>query len=39
MGSTGAGSHAGGPGDVAALVTATLANRWINGTVLDIHGG
>lgn len=39
IGSTGAGSHAGAPGDVAALVTATMANRWINGTVLDIHGG
>ncbi len=39
IGSEGAGDHAGGPGDVAALVTATLANRWINGTVLDIHGG
>lgn len=39
LGSTGAGGHAGAPGDVAALVTATLANRWINGTVLDIHGG
>lgn len=39
LGQEGAGGHAGAPGDVAALVTATLANRWINGTVLDIHGG
>jgi len=39
LGDEGAGGHAGSPGDVAALVTATFANRWINGTVLDIHGG
>lgn len=39
LGQTGAGGHAGAPGDVAALVTSVLANRWINGTVLDIHGG
>jgi NAD(P)-dependent dehydrogenase (short-subunit alcohol dehydrogenase family) len=39
IGTDGLGSHSGAPGDVAALVTATLANHWINGTVLDIHGG
>lgn len=39
IGDTGIGAHAGAPGDVAELVTSTLANQWINGTVLDIHGG
>lgn len=39
IGTTGLGDHAGAPGDVGRLVTAVLANRWINGTVLDIHGG
>ncbi|MEE8603082.1 SDR family NAD(P)-dependent oxidoreductase [Euzebya tangerina] len=39
IGTEGLGGHTGAPGDVAALVTATLANPWINGTVLDIHGG
>lgn len=39
VGTSGAGGHAGAPGDVAALATSVLANRWVNGAVLDIHGG
>lgn len=32
------GAHEGRPEDVAALALATMANPWINATVLDIHG-
>lgn len=39
IGSTGVGDHAGAPGDVAGIIAHVLANRFINGTVLDIHGG
>lgn len=39
IGTAGAGAHVGAPGDVAELVTSVLANRWVNGAVIDIHGG
>ncbi len=39
VGASGLGDHEGAPGDVARLVTSVLTNRWVNGTVLDIHGG
>lgn len=39
LGSSGAGGHEGTAGDVAALLCSVMANPWINGTVLDIHGG
>lgn len=39
IGEDGLGDHVGAPGDVGRLVASILSNRWVNGAVLDIHGG
>lgn len=39
VGASGLSDHDGTAGDVAQLVVAVLANRWVNGDVIDIHGG
>lgn len=38
LGSTGRGSHEGGPADVAEAILSLVTNEWMSGTVLEIHG-
>lgn len=38
LGTSGRGSHEGGPGDVAEAIMSLVTNEWMSGTVLEIHG-